>query len=165
MVEPLPEKDFDFLLEEQVASFDVTKIPDDGPVGYILEVDLEYPDKLHDSHSDYPLAPEATVIQPDDVSPYTRALADKLSIKPTSCRKLVANLKKKERYAVHYRTLKLYIDLGMKITKIHRIISFTQSTWLKQYIDFNTTQRQLATSKFERDFFKLMNNAVFGKTM
>lgn len=165
MVEPLPEKNFDFLTEEQVSSFDVTKIPDDGPEGYILEVDLDYPERLHNAHSDYPLAPESTAINPDELSPYTKLLAEKLNVKPSGCKKLISNLKSKERYAVHYRTLKLYLELGMTLSKIHRIISFSQSRWLKPYIDFNTERRQHAANEFEKDFFKLMNNAVFGKTM
>ena len=165
MVEALPEREFDFLLEEQVEKFDFMSVPDDGDMGYILEVDLDYPKELHDSHNDYPLCPESIEIRTEDLSPYTKDLAEKLGIKPSSCCKLVSNLKSKTRYAIHYRNLKLYVRLGMKVTKIHRIISFIQSRWLKPYIDFNTEQRQKASNEFEKDFFKLMNNAVFGKTM
>lgn len=165
MVEPLPEKEFDFLLDEQIENFDYMSVPDDGDTGYILEVDLEYPQKLHEKHSDYPLCPESTTITVNDLSPYTLSLANKLGITPSGCQKLVSNLKSKTRYALHYRNLKLYVRLGMIVTKIHRIISFTQSRWLKPYIDFNTEQRKAAANEFEKDFFKLMNNAVFGKTM
>ena len=165
MIEPPPEKEFDFLLDEQIASFDLMSVPDDGPIGYILEVDIDYPSELHDTHNDYPLCPVSQVINIKDLSPYTISLANKLGIKPTGYKKLIANLQPKERYSVHYRTLKLYVKLGMKITKIHRIISFTQSRWLKKYIDFNTEQRKNAKNEFEKNFFKLMNNSVFGKTM
>ena len=165
MVESLPEKEFDFLIEEQAAIFDFMSVPDDGPVGYILEVDIDYPKELHDLHSDYPLCPESVIINLSDLSPYTMSLAHTLGITPSSCQKLVANLKKKERYSVHYRNLKLYVRLGMRVTKVHRVISFTQSKWLKPYIEFNTRQRQHARNDFEKDFFKLMNNSVFGKTM
>ena len=165
MCESLPEKEFDFLLDEQAAAFDFMSVPDDGPEGYILEVDLEYPEELHGAHSDYPLCPESAVIEPNDLSPYTVSLAEKLGVKPSGCRKLLGTLKGKERYALHYRNLKLYVRLGMRVKKIHRVISFTQSRWLKPYIDFNTDQRKKAANEFEKDFFKLMNNSVFGKTM
>ena len=79
--------------------------------------------------------------------------------------KLIPNLKDKTKYIVHYRNLKLYTSLGMVVKKIHSILAFDQAPWLKRYIDFNTTQRARAANDFEKDFFKLMNNSVFGKTM
>lgn len=111
----------------------------------ILEVDMEYSTDLHDLHNDYPLAPESITIKKVD--------------------KLVPNLNDKKNYVVHYENLKLYESLGLKITKIHRGIKFEESIWLRKYIDLNTSLRTKATNDFEKDFFKLMNNSVFGKTM
>jgi hypothetical protein len=111
----------------------------------LLEVDLEYPEELHDLHNDYPLAPESLIIN--------------------KCKKLVPNLRNKTKYVVHHVNLKLYERLGMKITKIHRGLSFDESDWMGKYIQLNTRLRTAATNEFEKDFFKLLNNAVFGKTM
>src|SRR5688572_1417089 len=113
----------------------------------ILEVDLQYPRDLHDLHNDYPLAPE-NITRESLTEP-----------------KLIPNLNDKVKYIVHHENLKQYENLGLKITKIHRGIKFQESAWLKKYIDLNTDLRTKATNDFEKDFFKLMNNSVFGKTM
>ena len=172
MSEALPVSDFKWLSEEAIRDLDVTTVADDAQEGYILEVDLAYPTHLHDAHNDYPLAPENIDITVDMTSDYSKDLLKKLT-HPSQTRtpnhvcgrKLVPNLFNKRRYVVHYRNLKFYLAQGMRLETIHRAIVFRQSPWLKSYIDFNTVKRKQATTDFAKDFYKLMNNAVFGKTM
>ena len=134
-------------------------------MGYILEVDLEYPSELHELHSDYPLSPEKLEISQNMLSKYCSDIADEYGMKIGGVNKLVPNLGNKSKYVVHYRNLQLYLLLGTKLTNIHRILEFKQSDWLKKYIDFNTNKIKNAANSFEKDFFKSMNNSVFGKTM
>jgi uncharacterized protein YeeX (DUF496 family) len=137
----------------------------DSPVGYILEVDLEYPEKLHDSHKDYPLAPESMCVPEDWFSEYQHNLVKKSKTKYVECTKLVPNLRKKEKYVLHYRNLQFYVKQGMIITKVHRILEFKQSAWMAPYINLNTELRKTATSDFDKENFKYMNNNCYGKTM
>ena len=99
------------------------------------------------------------------LSDYARKLKEQHSISSGKVSKLVTTLYDKENYVIHYRNLKQCLELGMKITKIHRVLEFDQRPWLKEYIDFNTEMRTNAKNSFEKDFFKLMNNSVFEKTM
>ena len=173
MSQPLPEGFFRWI--DDVEKFDVMSIPKNGDLGYVLQVDLEYPEELHDFHSDYPLAPESMHVSDEMLSPHSQQLWKKLhpSSKHTNTKlhgrvttsKLTPTLQNKTKYICHYRSLQLYLELGMKLTKIHRVLEFKQSPWLAKYINFNTSMRKNAKNEFERDFFKLMNNAVFGKTM
>ena len=118
---------------------------EDSDKGYIFEVDVNYTKRLHDLHSDLRFLPE-------------RMKIDK-------CKKLVCNLHDKQRYVLHIRSLKQALGYGLKLEKIDRVIEINQKSWLKPYIDMNTELRKIAKNNFEKDFFKLMNNAVFEKTM
>ena len=137
MDNPLPVRDFRWMIEVELGGW--------KSVSCILEVDLEYPDELHDLHNEYPLAPEKLKIGKVD--------------------KLVPNLNNKTKYVLHYETLKLYLRLGLKLTKSHRGITFEERDFMKKYIKLNTDMRAKGTTDFEKDFYKLMNNSVFGKTM
>ena len=142
--------------------FDVNLISEKSPIGYFLEVDLDYLDGLCELQMDYPLAPEKLAVSSDMLSNYCKKIADKYEIKVGDVKKLIPNLGNKTNYVVHYRNLQLYLSLGMKI---HRVLKFKQSHWMKRYIDFNTEKRMNAANDFEKDFFKLIVNSVYGKTM
>ena len=144
MSELLPTHDFrwceDEFTEETVKKYNIK-----SSTGYVLEVDLEYPAELHASHNEFPFCPE--------------------KMKLDMIEKLVCNLNNKDKYVIHINVLQQALNHGLKLTKVHRVIEFEQSAWLKPYIDLNTGYRTKAKNDFEKDFFKLMNNSVFGKTM
>ena len=137
MSKPLPTHGFEWMKVDELETWELHSC--------ILEVDLEYPKSLHDLHNDYPLAPEQIMV-------------NKIS-------KLIPNLGDKKKYILHYENLKQCLELGLKLTHIHRGIKFKESPWLEKYISLNTKLRTEAKNEFEKDFFKLMNNSVFGKTM
>ena len=115
-------------------------------------------------HSDYPMAPEHLTVTKDMLSPYAKELCD--AQRPwTPTEKLIPNLMNKTNYVTHYRNLQFYVKHGLVVTKIHRILSFSQSAWLKPWINLCTRQRMIARSDFESDLAKLQANATFGKTM
>ena len=165
MSQYLPTGGFKWLKDNEIEQVDLCRYNDKSEKGLILEVDLEYPEELHDLHNDYPLAAEKVKVTEDMLSDYCREIAEKFSIKTGMVHKLIPTLATKEKYVLHYRNLQLYLSLGLKVTKVHRVLKFNQSPWLKKYIDFNTQMRAKAKNSFEKDFFKLMNNSVFGKTM
>ena len=165
MSQYLPTGGFKWLTEKQINKINLAKYNEDSNKGLILEVDLEYPKELHDLHNDYPLGPEKVKVTDKMLSEYCKNIQKKFNISTGLVNKLIPTLCDKEKYVLHYRNLQLYLDLGLKLKKVHRVLEFNQSPWLKQYIDFNTQKRTQAKNSFEKDFFKLMNNLVFGKTM
>ena len=165
MSQYLPTGNFKWMSNKEIKKIDLVKYKADGKKGLILEVDLEYPQELHDLHNDYLICPEKVKVSNNMLSGYCKKIADKYNISIGLVSKLIPMLKDKKEYVLHYRYLQLYLDLGLKIKKVHRVLEFNQSRWLKQYIDFDTEKQKHAKNSFEKDFFKLMNNSVFGKTM
>ena len=138
---------------------------DDSLHGYFLEVDLDYPKNLQRDYSDYPLAPKKGKIKRESLSPYSLKNANEFDIKTGIINKLTPNVMTKNNYVVHYRNLKHYLSKGLILKKVHKILEFKQSVWMKPYIDFNTQKRKEATNAADKNHFKLLNNAVYGKTM
>ena len=159
---PLPYGNFSFRTNIDIEA--ILKTSESSATGYIVDCDLLYPDELHDIHSDFPLAPEKMIVNGNLLGSYQRSLAEKLAINTMSGqKKLLQTLYNKRRYTVHYLTLQLYVSLGMKVEKVHRVLQFSQSKWMQSYIRLNTEMRQSATSKFHQNHFKQMNNSAFGK--
>jgi len=135
MMEKLPHSNFKWCTYQQY--LDNT----DENIGHILQVDLEYPKSLHDIHNDYPLAPERMH------------------------GKLIPNLYNKRNYILHYSALQKYVELGMKVVNVHKVLQFNQKAWLKPYIEFNINKRMNALNDFEKKFYKDLLNSLFGKTI
>ncbi|KAL9884631.1 uncharacterized protein ACN427_011393 [Glossina fuscipes fuscipes] len=147
MSQKLPYANFQFLSESEVKDFDIYSIDIEGTSGYILEVDLNYPSDIHDQHDCLPFSA-------DNKIPLTGKY-----------KKLIADLTHKMSYKIHLNNLLLCLQHGLQLKCIHRILKFTQRAWLEPYISLNTNRRKVANNEFEKNFYKLMHNAVYGKTM
>lgn len=147
MMQHLPIDNFQWC-DEQFTAESIMNIPDDSSTGYIFEVDLEYPTYLHDMHKDYPFCAENRIV------PTTK-----------NERKLLLTLYDKSNYVLHYKMLKCVLREGLILKKVHKTLQFEQSQWLKPYIELNTSLRTKATNEFQINFFKLLINSIYGKTM
>ena len=148
MSQKLHVNDFKWIKKEELSKFneDLLKNYDEnGNKGYFCEVDLDYPKELFNIHKDLPFSPESKEVN--------------------NVEKLICDIEDKKKYVIHIRALKQAINNGLKLRKVHRIIQFKQKAWLKVYIDINTESRKNAKNESEKNFFKLTNNSVFGKTM
>ena len=148
MSQKLPVNGFKWIKKEELSKFNedfIKNYDENGNIGYFLEVDIDYPKELFNLHKDLPFLPERK--------------------KVNKVEKLICNIEDKEKYVMHIKVLKQALNHGLVLKKVHRIIQFNQKDWLKPYIDMNTKLRKEAKNEFEKDFFKLMNNSVFGKTM
>ena len=145
MIKNLPTHGFKWKKGEDFTPGKIDKLVKKEKRGYILEVDVEYPKELHENHNELPF------------------LTERMEIGRVE--KLVPNLKDKKGYVVHIKALDQALKYDLKLKMVHRVIEFQQSRWMKAYIMLNTRLRKDAKNEFEKDFFKLMNNSVFGKTM
>ena len=161
MSEAPPIGDFTFLAEDEIASFDPDATTKSDDYGYILEVDLKYPEYLHDSHSDYPLAAEKLKITKEILSAHSSSL----TCNHMTSEKWSPNLPDNTNYIVHYENLRLYLKHGLQLVKVRRILKFRQSAWIKPHINFNTAKRRAARSSFLQSYYKILKNILFGKTM
>ena len=167
----LPTSDFRWLTDHEIATFDWLNMDVEGEFGYTLKVDLHYPVNIHDITQDFPLAPEPGNVTFDMFTPFMRDQWERRcefrsgnkGYKPE--KKLLMTCRDKIEYVVHFKLLKFYLEMGMEITRIHQVIQFRQLPIFKDYIDGNSAKRSVATSDFEKDLYKLLNNALFGKTM
>ena len=141
---------------------DILNTPDDSDIGYFIEVDLIYPNNIKERTKNFPFSPLNKKINPDNFNDYMKEIKPNTYIQSS---KLICDLSDKKFYLIHYRMLKFYIRHGMVVDKVHNIISFEQSKWLEKYFSFNTQKRNKAKNDFEKDFYKLLNNAFYGKTM
>ena len=145
MVQNLPTHGFLWKDTEDFTPEKIDELVKKDKRGYLLDVDVKYPKELHENHNELPF------------------LVEKMKIRREE--KLVPNLKHKKRYVVHIKALDQALRHGLKLKKVHDVIEFRQSKWIKAYIMLNTKLRKDAKNEFEKDFFKLMKNSVFGKTM
>ena len=155
---PYDEIKFDY----NITLEDIINTRDDTDIGYFVEVDLKYPDNIKQKTKNFPFASVNKKINPDNFSDYMKENLPNTYIQN---KKLICDLSDKKNYLIHYRMLNFYVRHGMIVDKVHDIISFRQSRWLEKYIKFNTQKRNQAVNDFEKDFYKLLNNAFYGKTM
>lgn len=142
------------MTEAEIEKFDVFTDLENNR-GCIVECDLEYPEHLHESHSNLPLAPEMLEVGYNNLSPYAKKTIWETDRKETyKDVKLMTTFHKREKYVVHHLNLRLYVQLGMVLTKIHRVLAFDQDKIIAPYIEMTTAARQNAASKFEMDMFK-----------
>lgn len=147
MSQTLPVGDFKWIEPSENWIRHILEAPEDGMYGYMLEIDIFYPKHLHDLHNDYPF------------------LCEKMKINNSNHEKLVLNLYDKSHYILHYLTLQLAVKNGLQLKKVHRILRFKQSKWLKPFIDFNTDQRKNAKNDFDVKLYKYFSNSVYGKSI
>ena len=143
----------------------IMRLKDEDDIGYIFQVDLIYPTELHDKHKYYPLCPTRRLVTDNMLSDFTTKLKIEKNITSDHVEKLICDLGDKKNYIMHYRNLKQALQLGLRLDGVHKVLQFRQEPWMKNYIDGNTARRAKSKNDFEKEFYKLMNNAVYGKQL
>lgn len=163
---PLPYGEFAFLSESEKAHMKWEDIDLHKDNGYFVEVTLEYPPEIFEKTSSFPLCPENLSITESMLSPYQRRVLEEVYKKKTyKSTKLTATFMPREKVVLHALNLQFYLKLGMKIKEIFRVISFKQKPFMKEWVDFCTAKRTASKSEFEKNFWKLLVNCVYGKTI
>ncbi|XP_063223272.1 uncharacterized protein LOC134531497 [Bacillus rossius redtenbacheri] len=147
MLDKLPVGNFQWVPKDEYTSWDFNTIDIDGDTSFFAEVDLTFPDDCHDRLSDLPLAPV------NGVPPNVRMS------------KLLLTLAPRTKYIVHATSLRHYVRYGAVIGQVHRVLRFAQAAWMRDYIAFNAERRAQAANPFEKSFFKLLSNSVYGKSL
>ena len=146
MSQKLPANNFEWIKDNsQFNEYFIKNYNEESDAGYFFAVDVQCLEKLHEHHNDLPFSPERMKVE--------------------KVQKLIANLYHKSEYVIHIKSLKQTLNHGLVLEKVHGVINFNENAWLAPYIDMNTNLRRKAKNDFEKYFFKLMNNADFGKTM
>jgi hypothetical protein len=163
MCQPLPIGDYMWVEDIEAAYLDALQLTNESTHGYLLEIDAVFPTEFHDRLNELPPMPVRRVIQPNEWSEsHQRSLADQLNLQTSGVPKLICDLHEKKNYILHHCTLQMYVSLGVKITKINRVLRFRQSLFLKQFIDFNTSKRNEAKNKMNmlaEAFWKIFINS------
>jgi hypothetical protein len=160
----LPIGQYSWLTEPEIReiTLKLPKLSSTGEYGYYFEVDLFFPDNIHNLLCWFPLAPEKKFYSDECLSPYMQRLQAKFNIKRGKIKKSVSSLDPKKNYRIHFRLLQFYIGLGVQITKVHKIMRFRQAPFMKPFIVDTICQRQNSRNSFEKTFYKLIANSTYG---
>lgn len=165
----LPESQFEWLKTNECGTIDWSLIDTQGEFGYILEVDIQCDESLHDLHNDFPLALHNSKIPDSELSAFQKTILDQLmsfsGYKRIATEKLMGTFYEHKNYVVHFKNLKFYLTHGLTVSKIHRVLKFRQSDYLLKYINRNAELRKQAKNTFEKNLYKLLNNVIFGKSI
>ena len=167
----LPVSNFQWVDQTELVKIDWQHLDTDGDIGYFVKIDLDYPPEVQDRTADYPLAPERGTVESYMLTPYMkqqwthRCELRKQSSNFLTEKKLLLTVRHKREYVVHSKLLKFYLNQGLILVKVHEAIQFNQRELFRSYIDMNSNKRSAAKSTFEKDLYKLLNNALFGKSM